>query len=226
MIAGAIMKSAQGGGLQTIFAIFLGLMVAAFVGVGVYTFYPSPQRDFNRRIEDLSRREEAIRNSRPPDDLTSSDRDRIQELADERHEIDDAARADREGWGRVTSIILIAFATLGMTISLVRADQLPVISNGLLLGGVFTMIYGVGWIVATDTSVARFVVMTAALAITLALGYARFVRRRTLGATPPANGFAGGEGMAELQQRVRDLEERMSEAASALGQKSDHRRES
>lgn len=33
---------------------------------------------------------------------------------------------------------------LNMAISLVRADQLPVISNGLLLGGVFTMLYGVG----------------------------------------------------------------------------------
>ena len=32
----------MGGGLQVVFAIFLGLMVAAFVGIGVYTFYPSP----------------------------------------------------------------------------------------------------------------------------------------------------------------------------------------
>ena len=34
------------GGLQTIFAIFLGLMVTSFIGVGVYTFYPSPARQF------------------------------------------------------------------------------------------------------------------------------------------------------------------------------------
>ena len=62
-------------------------------------------------------------------------------------------------------------ATLAMAVSLVRANQLQVISNGLLLGGVFTMLYGVGWIIATDVSKARFVVMAIALVITLALGY-------------------------------------------------------
>ena len=43
----------QGGGLQTIFGIFLGLMVTAFIGVGVYTFYPSPQAAFNRLLDPI-----------------------------------------------------------------------------------------------------------------------------------------------------------------------------
>ena len=81
-------------------------------------------------------------------------------------------------WGRNTSIILITFATLVMSISLIMSDRLKVISNGLLLGGLFTMLYGTGWIIATGTSQARFFVMTAALAITLGLGYVRFVRER------------------------------------------------
>ena len=92
-----------------------------------------------------------------------------------------------------------------MAVSLVRANQLPVISNGLLLGGVFAMVYGVGWIVATDTSVARFVVMTVALVITLALGYVRFVRRPAISALPSGRSVGGGEGLADIEQRVRQL---------------------
>jgi uncharacterized protein HemX len=214
----------QSVGLQTIFAIFLGLMVTAFVGVGVYTFYPSPQAQFNSRILDLNRQEQAIRNSKSANDLTPTDRAKIQELADELNKTQDAAQASGESWGRKTSIILIAFATLAMAISLVRAEQLPVISNGLLLGGVFTMVYGVGWIIATGTSTARFIVMTFALAITLALGYVRFVRRRVASVAQIENLTGDAKGLVDLEQRLRGLEQRMDDAATALGHKADRSR--
>lgn len=213
----------RGGGLRTIFSFFLGLMLTAFVGVGVYTFHPPPEQ-FNDQIRDLTRREQAIRNSRPPNELTTADRDQIQEIDRQRNELTDAAAAARIPWGRSTSVILIVFATLAMAVSLVRADQLPVISNGLLLGGVFTMLYGVGWIIATDRSITRFLVVTVALVITLALGYVRFVRRGPISPATAGSGFAEAEGLAGIERRVRDLEERMNEAAHALGPKSDRSR--
>ncbi len=210
----------RSGGLRTIFSFFLGLMVTAFVGVGVYTFHPAPTES-DLRIQDLHHQEEAIRDSRHPDELTTADRERIQELDNERDELRDAAEVVQRAWGRSTSIILILLATLAMAVSLLRADQLPVISNGLLLGGVFTMVYGVGWIIATNTSVARFIVMTVALVITLALGYVRFVRHQAIPASPGGRGIGDGEGLADIEQRVRQLEERMNEAANALGHTSD-----
>jgi len=206
-------------GLQVIFGIFLGLMVAAFVGVGVYTFYPSPDKTGADRIQKLNHEEQMIRDARAPEAPTPEDRARLQAITDERGKVQAETRATRETWGRHTSIILIAFATLAMAISLVRATQLPVISNGLLLGGVFTMLYGVGWIIASDTSVARFIVMTVALAITLALGYARFVRRHALAAAGAGEAPPGPEGSTDLERRVRSLEERIDEAANALGPK-------
>lgn len=213
----------RGGGLRTIFSFFLGLMLTAFVGVGVYTFHPPPEQ-FNDQIRDLTRREQAIRNSRSPNELTSADREQIQEIHRQRNELIDAAAAARIPWGRSTSVILIVFATLAMAVSLVRADQLPVISNGLLLGGVFTMLYGVGWIIATDTSITRFLVMTVALVITLGLGYVRFVRRGPISPAVGGSGFAEAEGLAGIERRVRHLEERMNEVANALGRKSDRSR--
>jgi hypothetical protein len=208
----------RGSGLQTIFSFFLGLMVTAFVGVGVYTFHP-PDKEPVRQMQELSRREQAIRNAKPAEQLTVDDRAQIQQLTDQRNRIADASQAGFETWARSTSIMLIAFATLAMVVSLVRPDALPVISNGLLLGGVFTMVYGVGWIVAAGASVTRFVVMTAAFVITLALGYVRFVRRRAIAAAAGGAPVTGSEGVAELERRVGELEDRMDGAASALGRR-------
>lgn len=204
-------------GLRTIFSFFLGLMLVAFAGVGVYTFYPPPD-EFNTQIRELNRREEMIRDSRPADQLTEEDRAQIREVNQERYALQDARREAERPWGRTTSIILMVTATLAMAVSLIRAGELPVISNGLLLGGVFTMLYGVGWIIATDVSKARFVVMAIALVITLALGYLRFVRggRTAVGKSEAAG--PDSESLADVEFRLRALEERMQEAARVLGQ--------
>ncbi len=216
------MADARGTGLQTIFGFFLGLMVTAFVGVGVYTFYPPPDRASRDQQVSLQRQQQEIRNTKAPSDLTPDDRERIQQLQRELDAIQDHTRAAGETWGRRTSIILIALATLAMAVSVLRSVQLPVISNGLLLGGVFTMVYGVGWIIATDSSTARFFVMTAALAITLGLGYIRFVRQKgvtTEQTSTPVTALSAPAG--DLERRVSALEERMNRAASALGSGSD-----
>lgn len=208
-------ESRSGTGLQTLFAIFLGLMVTAFTGVGVYTFYPSPDAQFRDRLRGLEREQQAIRESKPSDALTADDRARMQKLADEQNRIQDTSRAVTEVWAGRTSIILVMLATLAMAISLVAAARLPVISNGLLMGGVFTMLYGVGWVIVSGTSTTRFIVMTLALIITLTLGYVRFVRRRAAVAAPGGGAFPL-PGVGELERRIRAIEERMEQAGSAL----------
>lgn len=127
-------EAARGTGLRTIFSFFLGLMLTAFVGVGVYTFHPPPEQ-LDEQIRILNRREQEILTARAPNELTQAERDSLQSIERRRNELTDAAAAARKPWGRSTSIILIVVATLAMAVSLVRADQLPVISNGLLLGG-------------------------------------------------------------------------------------------
>lgn len=204
----------QSAGLPTIFGIFLGLMVTAFIGVGVYTYYPSPAERHSERIRELNRQQQAIAASKAPEALTADDRARMQALTDERDGLLDDNHEAARGWGLRTSMILIALATLTMAVPLAAAPQVPVIGNGLLLGGVFTMIYGVGWIVTTETSGARFAVITGALLITLAMGYVRFVRGAPRGQaaamadTGPVNGA--------LEARIRRLETRLDEAARAL----------
>jgi hypothetical protein len=199
----------SGGVLEVIFAIFLGMMVGAFVGVGTYTFYPPPDAQFDAQIRDLTQQQQDFRSAGGLAQSTPENGPRLQALAEEIDRAQNDRRAARRVWGRNLSLILIGVSTLLMAISLIRADQLPVISDGLLIGGVFLMIYGIGWIVVTNTTMARFVVITVALALTLALGYLRFARNVP---TLQARRGAGDAGLEQLEARVRALEDRMNSA--------------
>ena len=152
--------------LQIIFAFFLGLVVVAFVGIGVNTFYPEP----------------AYVDGRP----------------------------GYAGWQLTTGIILLVCATIILAVSLFLPDALGVLSNGLLLGGVFTMIYAVGITVSTDSSVLRFVVVAVALAVTIAIGWLKFTRRR---AAVPAD---AGTVPADVAERLSAVERKLDALGRAL----------
>ena len=219
---GAVAADRQHHALQTIFSFFLGQMVVAFIGVGVNNFYESPAETREQQLQDLQRQRDELNvraKGRDLDTAQQAEMDRI--IAEEnalRRTIDD----EMKGWARVTSIILVVFATLVMSVSLVRSEQLRVLGNGLLLGGLFTMVYGVGWVVFSGSSITRFGVMAFALVVAIGLGYVKFVRGRARSIPPPAAGAiapaeTSGDGLASLEHRVAALEARAAAAAAALG---------
>lgn len=156
--------------LQVIFAFFLGLVVVAFVGIGVNTFYPEPAYVDGR-----------------PDQFV--------------------------GWQLTTGIILLVCATLILAVSLFLPESQGVLSNGLLLGGVFTMVYAVGMTVSSNASVLRFVVVAVALAVTIAIGYLKFVRGR---AAADAGTAATAPVAGELGERLAAIERKLDALGRAL----------
>jgi hypothetical protein len=207
--------SRRGGdrGLKTIFSFFLGLMLTAFFGVGVYTFYPSPEEAMRPQVEELSREAQQLRGGRDNSQLTPEEIQAIESLEDQQAALRAEIRDVAGGWARTTSVVLIILATLTMAVSLMRSP--PVLGNGLLLGGVFTMVYGVGWIISSEATVARFVVMTVALVVTLGLGYLRFVRSEqgAAGAAAAVSGPTDGE----VERRLSEVEDRLDRVAEVLG---------
>ncbi len=209
--------------LQTIFSFFLGLMVLAFIGVGVNTFYPSPAEQHQKEQQAISRKMEAL-NIRTGKDgsLDATQQAAMEKLQKEQNALQDTIDAEMKIWARNTSIILVLFATLVLVISLIRSEQLKVISNGLLLGGLFTMVYGVGWVIFSGNSTARFIVIAFALVVTIGLGYLKFVRDRRMAAESP--GAAVGTSaavvddaaLAGLVERVSALESRVDAAGAAM----------
>lgn len=158
--------------LQVIFAIFLGLVVVAFVGIGVNTFFPQPE--FTDYYDQ--------------DAWTT--------------------------WQLTTSVILLVCATLIMVVSLLLPEVQAVLSNGVLMGGVFTMIYAVGMAVFSNQNVTRFIVAAIALAVTVAVGYFKFVRRRQVAAAAAAAGPVPIAG--EVSERLATIERKLENLGRAL----------
>lgn len=210
--------------LQTIFSFFLGLMVLAVVGVGVNTFYPSPAETYQKEMTQIQRQMETLNMKSPTGMPTdAADKAKLERLQAQQNALQDKIDTLMKGWARTTSIVLVLFATLVMGVSLIMSEQLRVISNGLLLGGLFIMIYGVGWVIFSGQSTARFVVVLFALVVALTLGYLKFVRSREakaeVTAAPAAYAGAAPDAAAVsgLEQRVAALEHRVSAASAVLG---------
>jgi cbb3-type cytochrome oxidase subunit 3 len=198
--------------LQLIFAFFLGLMITAFIGVGVHTFFPDRLEPFDEQTRILRDERQLIVDGRGIHGLTEEQKAEVSALNEQLRETARSRRTEQQAWARTSSIILLALATLVMGISLVRADQLPVINNGLLLGGIFSMLYGTGWILSSGESVTRFLALGFALLVTLVLGYVRFVHGRS--ATPGPAPHAARED--NLASRLTELDRRVRAAAEIM----------
>lgn len=159
--------------LQVIFSIFLGLVVVAFVGIAVNTFYPEPDPGML-----------------PYDDKFFAT------------------------WRLVTGIALLISATVVMVVSMIRSEAIPVISNGLLLGGLFTMIYAVGMSISAQNQWPRLAVVAVALVVTLGVGYWKYVRRRESAQARQAEAPAGTDDA--LAGRVTALEAKLEAIGRAL----------
>lgn len=163
--------------LQTIFAIFLGLVLVSFVWIGLLTFYPEP--DWQRGGDDA-----------------------------------------QETWRLTFGILLLVIASAVSAVSLALPRRVEVIANGLLLGGVFTMISSVGMAFSMQSSVWRFAVVTAALLLTIAVGYLRFgrrpIRKQTDDSAAVTDEAAPVAADADLVARVSKLESRLDTLRRAL----------
>lgn len=210
-------RDRQRDALQTIFSFFVGLMVLALIGVGVNTFYAFPDQYYSDQQQKLFRQQQDINPKGDTTQLTPSQKAENDRIQSEIDALQKKQEAERQLWARNTSIVLVIFATLVMGISLIRSEQLRVLSNGLLLGGVLTMLYGTGWVVFSGSSTARFFVILFALAVTIALGYLKFVRGRKEEAAAVLEVAPASPELGSLEARVAALEARQIAAATALG---------
>lgn len=214
--------------LQLIFSFFLGLLLVVLIGAGVWTFYPEPfsQESPEQKQLDELYREQGDLNIKEPARQTPAERARSRQLDEQIQALNDRMQKRRNVWTINTSIILLSFATVLMAVSLFLPDSFRVLANGVLLGGLFTVIYGTGWSFTGGTSRARFFVILAAVLLAVVFGYLRFIRGRRAEALAAAGAVAGGAGgavagadaasVAALAARVEALETRAAAAAEAL----------
>jgi hypothetical protein len=76
-------KERQQYALQTIFSFFLGLMVLAFIGIGVITFYPQPDYGSPPRYVSFSASRSSIWSKDRAGELSAADQARVDEIQEE-----------------------------------------------------------------------------------------------------------------------------------------------
>jgi predicted histidine transporter YuiF (NhaC family) len=152
--------------MRVVFTFFLGALIALFVGFGIHTFYPPPERPDTGGIE---------MKANPTDEEVA----RVA-AAEAAYEV------KFQAYSRNVSVASMCGAVLLLGASLLLERRNKVMANGVLLGGLFTLVYGVGrGFVSRDTTT-LFVTLAVALLIVWYLGFRRFRSRPGLPGEPPS----------------------------------------
>lgn len=149
--------------IRYMYIFFVGLFLAIFVGFGIAVFYPAPTPP----------QAPAALSYTGKDGPTSSEQRAIDAYNTKQQAYDKISqRHDRN-----VSLLVLVCAVLLLGASLLLPKRMDSIADGILLGGIFTLLYGVGRGMTVDSNRYRFLVSTIALAVTLALGYVKFGRQ-------------------------------------------------
>lgn len=149
--------------LRLVYTFFLGLLLAIFVGVSINTFYTGPQApEFPTELNTYGKEPELT-----PEQIT------IQKNWDQKIE---QHNKDMRPYNRNVSIVTLGAAVILLIASIVYEKKMKIIADGVMLGGLFTLLYSLGRGFASENSKYVFVVVTVGLAVVLYLGYHRFVR--------------------------------------------------
>ncbi len=144
--------------LRVIFAIFVGLMIAFFVGFGIDAFYPEPV--YPQVINDLY--------------STATDKPISADVQAQINALEAAYQADQQMHNRVISIVVTIAAVLFLGVSLLFENKNRVMANGILLGGLFSLLYGTARGLGTQDSMVTFITVGVGLAAVVFIGLRRF----------------------------------------------------
>lgn len=149
--------------LEVLSLLAVGVLTAFFVGFGIQAFYPAPEPP-----------EERFGPTQPPpeDDLEGK------EKFGDKEENELSVRAYQEEvveYNRIASLVAIGIAVLILgAVLLLRRIGIPAIRNGVALGGVLTLFYGLVLTLQAEGDVFRFLTVGVVLVVVLVAAYLRF----------------------------------------------------
>lgn len=151
--------------LRISYTVFLGLLFATFVGVGIAAFYKAPKMP-----------ESNVTPMRIPDsDSTKSAQFSNEEIKMQQDWED--YNDKQKIYDRNVSAGALGFSVAYIVLGLLFFKQIFIISDGLVLGGVFTLLYSIARGFNSQDELFRFFVVTVGLIIALFLGYTKFVKQ-------------------------------------------------
>lgn len=152
----------ENGLMKLLYSFFLGILLALFVGFGVRTFYESPTAP-----------------EYPVELQTSTEFTEDQRRVEQNFQTKQETFLEEklQPYNRNVSIITLAAAVIFLVISMLFGGHLKVISDGVMMGGVFTLLYSIGLGIASNDTKYMFVAVSIGLIVVLLLGYRRFITK-------------------------------------------------
>jgi len=154
--------------LRIIYTIFLGILLAAFIGVGIAAFYPQPR--YPEYPTELN-----YKAFPAPEPSSTQEAELIQKQKDFDIKQKEFSKMN-ESYGKNVSLLAIGFSIAILIVSILIASRLLILSDGLLLGGLLTLGYGIIRGFSPSDSMFRFVIISIGLAVALILGYVKFIK--------------------------------------------------
>lgn len=148
--------------LQLVYTFFLGILIAIFVGVSISTFYPSPERpdypdEFNSIYKEPTKEQEA----------------KLVEFEEKNRKFDKDILGP---YNRNVSIITLFSAVCLLFLSLAFHHKIKIVADGVMLGGLFSLLYSLGRGFASQDNKYTFIAVTTGLVVAIFLGYMKFVK--------------------------------------------------
>jgi len=149
--------------IKPIYTIFLAILIALFVGLGIDTFYPGPEAP-----------------EYPPElEYVENCCEETAEQLAIREDFDQAQKQFMEEfklYSRNVSIISLIASIIILVLSLTLLAKIKMIADGILLGGLFLTVYSIIRGLMSEDSQFRFLIITIGLIMALVLGYIKFIR--------------------------------------------------
>jgi len=146
--------------LKWVYTVFIGILLATTVGVGIQAFYPPPKQP-NPVIQPTPVNESSA------SAVIKQNEKNTQQWSD--------YQAKSQNYNKDVSIITTVAAILLLVVSVTMLQKIALIADGALLGGLLTELYSTfrGFMSGDDK--VRFLVVIIGLAVALFLGYTKFV---------------------------------------------------
>lgn len=153
--------------IKLVYTLFIGILLATFVGVGIAAFYEAPKHpEYPIELETAPR----------PINGTVEETPEQRQKREQYLQASKDFRMQEEQYNKNVSIIVLVSAIVLLVLSLTFFKKLAVIADGLLLGASLTLIYSIIRGFMGGDNIFRFLVVTVGLVIALFLGYWKFVK--------------------------------------------------
>lgn len=148
---------------RVIYTLILGIVIAFFFGIGVQAFYEPPKAPEYPAFT-------TYKSAEPSADEIAAQEARDRQFESEMRAYDE----QRQPYERNVAVILMALAIVTIVGAFIAAPRIGFLSDGILLGGLFTVLHSIVRGFAVQDMKFLFVIVSVAVVVVLTLGYRRF----------------------------------------------------